>query len=70
MERPPMTAQESAPPQSPRSVAVIGAGIVGVATALWLRRDGHAVTLIDRAEPGEGASYGNGGVLASVSIVR
>jgi D-amino-acid dehydrogenase len=56
-------------PTPPRDVAVIGAGIVGVATALWLRRDGHAVTLIDRAPPGEGASYGNGGVLASVSVV-
>ena len=51
------------------SVAVIGAGIVGVSTALWLVRDGHRVTLIDRSEPGEGTSYGNGGVLASCSIV-
>ncbi len=52
-----------------KSVAVIGAGIVGVSTALWLIRDGHKVTLIDRLEPGEGTSYGNGGVLASCSIV-
>lgn len=50
-------------------VAVIGAGIVGVSTAIWLQRDGHEVTLIDRAEPGEGTSYGNAGVLASCSIV-
>ncbi|MEO1248717.1 MAG: FAD-dependent oxidoreductase [Pseudomonadota bacterium] len=52
-----------------KRVAVIGAGIVGVSAALWLQRDGHDVTLIDRSEPGEGASYGNGGVLASCSIV-
>ena len=52
-----------------KSVAVIGAGIVGVSTALWLIRDGHRVTLIDRLGPGEGTSYGNGGVLASCSIV-
>jgi D-amino-acid dehydrogenase len=52
-----------------RTVAVIGAGMVGVATAIWLQRDGHDVILIDRAGPGEGASYGNGGVLASCSIV-
>ena len=52
-----------------RNVAVIGAGIVGVSTALWLVRHGHRVTLIDRLDPGEGTSYGNGGVLASCSIV-
>ncbi len=50
-------------------VIVVGAGIVGVSTALWLQRDGHAVTLIDRLGPGEGTSHGNGGVLASCSIV-
>lgn len=50
-------------------VIVIGAGIVGVATAIWLQRDGHDVVLIDRAGPAEGTSYGNGGVLASCSIV-
>ncbi|MCG8442325.1 MAG: FAD-dependent oxidoreductase, partial [Caulobacterales bacterium] len=52
-------------------VIVVGAGIVGVATAIWLQRDGHRVTLIDRVDPGDeaGASYGNGGVLASCSIV-
>ena len=48
---------------------IIGAGIVGVATAIWLSRAGRRVTLIDRAGPGEGASGGNGGVLASASIV-
>ncbi|MEM7753057.1 MAG: FAD-binding oxidoreductase [Pseudomonadota bacterium] len=54
---------------SPRHVAVIGAGIVGVATAIWLQRDGHRVTLIDRAGPGDGASFGNGGILASCAMV-
>ena len=54
---------------APRKVVIIGAGIVGVSTALWLQRDGHEVTLIDRLGPGEGTSFGNGGVLASVSSV-
>lgn len=54
---------------SGRRVAIVGAGIVGVATAIWLQRDGHQVTLIDRAGPGEGASFGNGGVLASCAMV-
>ena len=52
-----------------KTVAVIGAGIVGVSTAIWLLRDGHKVVLIDRKGPAEGTSYGNGGVLASCSII-
>ncbi|WP_101067696.1 NAD(P)/FAD-dependent oxidoreductase [Roseovarius salinarum] len=48
---------------------VIGAGIVGVSTALSLQREGQDVTLIDRAGPGEGASFGNGGVLAACAVV-
>lgn len=59
----------AAPDHKKPPVAVIGAGIVGVSTAIWLQRDGHDVILIDRGEPGEGTSYGNGGVLASCSIV-
>ena len=51
------------------AVAVVGAGIVGVAAALHLRRDGHDVTLIDRNPPGEGASFGNAGVIASYAVV-
>ncbi|HEY8016710.1 MAG TPA: FAD-dependent oxidoreductase, partial [Dongiaceae bacterium] len=42
----------------PRHFAVIGAGIIGVSTALYLQRDGHRVTLIDHRPPGEGASMG------------
>ncbi|MCA0870699.1 FAD-dependent oxidoreductase [Seohaeicola saemankumensis] len=52
-----------------KTVAVIGAGIVGVSTAIWLQRDGHDVILIDRAGPAEGTSFGNGGVLASCAVV-
>lgn len=43
------------------SVCVLGAGIVGVATAYALSREGFAVTVVDRATPGAGASGGNGG---------
>ncbi len=50
-------------------IAVIGAGIVGVSTAIWLQRSGHDVILIDREGPAAGASHGNGGVLASCSII-
>lgn len=56
---------------SVQSIAVVGAGIVGVSTAEWLRRDGHSVTLIDRNDPGqpEQTSYGNAGILAAASVV-
>lgn len=55
--------------ETAKTVAVIGAGIVGVSTALNLQRDGHNVILIDRLGPAEGTSYGNAGVLASCSVV-
>jgi D-amino-acid dehydrogenase len=47
-----------------RRIAVIGAGIVGTSTALFLRGDGHDVTLIDPLDPGEGTSSGNAGIIS------
>ena len=44
-------------------VTVIGAGVVGVATALCLVRDGFDVTVIDRDGPGENCSFGNAGMI-------
>jgi len=46
------------------SVIVIGAGIVGTATARALQRAGHTVTLVDSDEPGKATSYGNAGFIA------
>ena len=37
-------------------IAVIGAGIVGLATAIWLQRFGHRVTLVGKSGPGAGAA--------------
>jgi len=48
-----------------RHIVVIGAGIVGAATACYLRRDGHAVTLIDPEPPGSMTSFGNAGAISS-----
>ncbi len=42
---------------------VLGAGIIGVCAALALQRDGHAVTIVDRDEPGHGCSFGNAGII-------
>ena len=51
-------------------VVVIGAGIVGVSTAIWLLRKGASVTLVDRHLPGsdKAASFGNACMLAAVSV--
>ncbi|MQX35946.1 NAD(P)/FAD-dependent oxidoreductase [Roseospira navarrensis] len=51
------------------TIAVVGAGIVGVAAALHLRRLGHDVVLIDREGPAAGASFGNGGILARCALL-
>lgn len=53
----------------PKAIVVVGAGICGLSSAIWLRRAGHHVTLIDREGPGAGASYGNAGLLADWGIV-
>ena len=42
-------------------IGVIGAGIQGVCNALFLQKKGYQVTLFDRDEPGNSASYGNAG---------
>jgi len=54
---------------SNRKVAVIGAGAVGMSTAVHLQRDGHDVTVIDRDDPGQGCSFGNAGLLCPGYVV-
>ena len=50
-------------------VAVVGAGVVGLACAAELQIRGHEVTLIDPDGPGEGCSLGNAGCLSRASCV-
>ena len=45
-------------------IAIIGAGVVGLSTALSLQQAGYRVTLIDRDDPGMGTSFGNAGLFA------
>jgi len=49
------------------TVAVVGAGIIGVTIAYELQRRGRDVVLIDRCAPGQGASYGN---MASIAVTE
>ena len=45
-------------------IVVIGAGIIGLATAFRVAAAGREVVVIDPNEPGSGASYGNAGTFA------
>lgn len=50
-------------------VVVIGAGIVGLATAFHLLLEGRRVTLVERGGVAEGASFGNAGAFAFTDIL-
>ena len=50
-------------------VTVLGAGIVGICTALSLAERGHRVRVIDRGAPGQETSFGNAGVISPWSVV-
>ena len=52
-----------------KSVTVIGAGLVGVCCALHLQREGFKVRLVEKGEPGRGASFGNAGSFGTASCV-
>lgn len=52
----------------PQSAMVLGAGMVGVSVALHLQRRGWDVLLVDRAGIGEGASFGNGGLIQREAV--
>jgi D-amino-acid dehydrogenase len=55
-------------PKDSKRIGVIGAGIIGVAVASALQREGHAVFVIDPEEPGRGASFGNAGLFGTSSV--
>ncbi|NKN36103.1 FAD-binding oxidoreductase [Agrobacterium sp. a22-2] len=50
-------------------VVVIGAGIIGAMSALYLQADGRSVTLLERGDVARGASQGNAGILAFPEII-
>ena len=50
-------------------VAIVGAGIVGIATAHALLDDGHEVLIIDKEGPAFGPSRGNAGWIAHTDIL-
>ncbi|KEI43782.1 NAD(P)/FAD-dependent oxidoreductase [Saccharopolyspora rectivirgula] len=54
---------------APRSVVVVGAGVVGLSTAWFLQEHGVEVTVVDRRTTAAGASWGNAGYLSPVFSV-
>ncbi len=51
------------------TIIVIGAGVVGLSTALYLRRSGRDVVVIDPLPPPGGASFGNAGMISADTSV-
>jgi D-amino-acid dehydrogenase len=51
-----------------RSAIVLGAGMVGIGTALHLQQRGWSVALVDRGEPGRETSFGNAGIIQSEAV--
>lgn len=51
------------------SIGILGAGIVGLSTALHLQKAGYQVTLIDKELPGMGVSFGNAGLFADYACL-
>ena len=49
-------------------VAIVGAGVIGLAIAVRLAGEGREVVLIEPNEPGSGASYGNAGTIADYAV--
>lgn len=51
-----------------KTAIVLGAGMVGVSTALELQDRGWSVALVDRKSPGGETSFGNAGVIQSEAV--
>jgi D-amino-acid dehydrogenase len=49
-------------------IAVLGAGMVGICTALALQARGHRCLVVDRSPPGSETSYGNAGIIQAEAV--
>jgi D-amino-acid dehydrogenase len=52
-----------------KTAIIVGAGIVGMSTALALLRHGYRVTVVDPRPPGHGASCGNAATIANYHCI-
>ncbi|SNY96806.1 NAD(P)/FAD-dependent oxidoreductase [Halomonas sp. hl-4] len=58
----------SPPPNVDAEIAVVGAGIIGIACASVLSQQGWQVLVIDKQRPGLGTSFGNAGHMATEQV--
>lgn len=52
-----------------RDAIILGAGVAGLSTAVFLQREGWTVTLLDPLGPAGGASFGNAGLLSPETVI-
>lgn len=52
-----------------KSIIIIGGGIVGLCVAYYLQKEGHEVTVIDKSDLSNGASFVNAGYITPSHII-
>ena len=52
-----------------KKITIIGGGVIGLCTAYYLNKEGHQVTIIDKSDITEGASFVNAGYLTPSHII-
>ncbi|MFZ6010661.1 MAG: NAD(P)/FAD-dependent oxidoreductase, partial [Bacteroidota bacterium] len=52
-----------------KQVAIIGGGIIGLCSAYYLHREGHAVTIFDQGDLSDNCSSGNAGMIVPSHII-
>jgi len=60
--------QHASKNDKPKTVGIVGAGIVGICSALYLQKAGYQVTLIDGNGISQGCSKGNAGHFATEQV--
>lgn len=56
-------------PQNDFDLIVVGAGIVGMSTALWAQKEGVRVLICDPNPPGSGTTYGSACTIATYACI-
>ena len=52
-----------------KNIAIIGGGIIGLCTAYYLNKSGHAVTIFDKGDLNDNCSIGNAGMIVPSHII-
>ncbi|MDO1499062.1 FAD-dependent oxidoreductase [Winogradskyella maritima] len=52
-----------------KNILIIGGGIIGLCSAYYLSKEGHNVTIIEKGNGNEGASFVNAGYITPSHII-